>query len=189
MRKSLLILLIGIAFVGCDSKLDVCQKKLNKLDVGSVLDTLNNEFEIVYESNEYVKGINGFNLIEYETIQVDKEMGDDDTLNVTIESSQILLSYSHFPYSQRDFIPHLSFKNDSAIIKCQTAKIAFLDCKYNGEMEVAEMMASSLEYVSWELKISKDKLKGKQLYFLPKRNLVFKVPVDTIGEFIDIKPL
>lgn len=189
MKRILLILLIAIAFVGCETKKEDCEHKLNDLDKGSILDTLNNEFEIFEGSNEYVEALKEYNAIEYETIQVDKELGDKDTLSVIIDSSQISLSYSHFPYAFSDFIPFLMYKNDSAIIKCKTIKYASLDCNYNGEVEVTKIIKSSSAYVSWELKFSKEILKGKELYFQPERDRMYKIPKDTIGHLIEIMPL
>ena len=189
MKNRLLIILIAIAFVGCETKKEACEYMLNDLDRGSILDTLNNEFEIFEGSNEYVKALKEYNGIVYKTIQVDKELGDDDTLSVMIDSSQISLSYSHFPYSFIDFVPFLIYKNDSAIIKCKTIKYVSLDCNYNGEVEITKIIKSSCAYVSWELKFSKEILKGKELYFQPEIDRMYKIPKDTIGHLIEIMPL
>lgn len=192
MINRLLIILIAIALVGCET---FCEMKLSKLDKGSILDTLNTEFSILTGSNLYNATFNEFSKLKFNTEDGDNglffeyiEWDDIDSLRLIVDKDSIFLEYSHLKKGCTEFIPYLSYSGDTLTIKCRTVYEGELRCS-GSEIESYGTSNACINVTIWKVQFSKKLIKNGIAFFHPNSKKIYELPVnvDTSYTFIPIK--
>lgn len=192
MINKFLIILIAIAFVGCET---FCEMELSKLDKGSILDTLNTEFAIHTGSNLYNSTFNDFSKLKFNSVDGDNELlfrnilfEDIDSLRLVVEMDSIFLEYSHLQYGCTEFVPYLYYSDDTLIIKCRTVYEGELSCS-GSEIESYATSTACINVTIWKVQFSKKLIKNGIAFFQPNSKKIYELPVnvDTSYTFIPIK--